>query len=105
MRFLEDLVFNGKGGHDLRFFIRVRETSGRYGMWAMRPGGKGVFFHGDREECQAVNHTIEDLVRLQYPAHKWEFRVIEITRAAAIANLVGWTLAITLFEVKPDDQA
>ena len=68
-------------------------------------GGRGVFFHGDREETQPPRYTtleLEEMNGLQ--GQEW-FHVAEITPEEALYELNSWPAgqdhAMKVFEMYP----
>lgn len=60
------------------------------GLPGEKPSALGVFFHGDKDEAQAPAYDIETLVKMQTVESEWDIGVVEITPAAALAELQSW---------------
>jgi hypothetical protein len=75
----------------VRCFRRKNKGKLRRGVWLMtRPDGfRGMFVHGDRDDVQAPEWSVEQLAGGATP-----FEVEEITPEEAVAELAGWPDAV-----------
>ena len=77
--------------YDVRCFRRDGKGKLRHGMWLMTrlEGRRGIFFHGERDETQAPQYTLEELS--EWSTREDGFlRVTEITPAELLAELANW---------------
>lgn len=84
----------------VRCFRRIPGGKLRHGVWLMTQpvGYRGMFVHGDKDEVEPPQFTVEQLAEGDMKAWKRLtdlFRVEEITPEQALAELASWPEAAT----------
>ena len=73
-----------------RVFKRLREDDNRPGIWIMtrESGSRGAFFHGDHDDIEAPQYTVEELIA--WGTKGGFLPVEEITGPEALELLSSW---------------